>query len=580
MLKKTVKGSLLAFLVLQSSDMMAQFLPAQPAVQPVATPLWTINAQARTRSEVRHGLGNPYTKGEPIPALFTSQRTNLNIGYRWDKLNFNIDLRDVRVWGQDASSINNSDGNKLFLHQAWADVVLGTTADTNAKFQWFDNLSLKVGRQEIVYDDVRLLGNLDWLQQGRRHDAAILKILKKGFDIHAGFAMNQNTDAFGTVGTAYTPGNANTLNVNGTVISAPGVILTSYQTGAKGAATVLTPAQTFAGPTPSTNGQANQYKFFQYLYATRKFNQTKISLLAFKDDFQQYKDFSKTYLSNSRLSSIIPKKDGSGDSLYVMKSDTLIAKGKDYNTGNKINTRITLGGQFNTQFGNVSTLKTVINGGAYIQTGKLSDKAGVGRDINASHFFLYALLSKGKFSFGPGYEYLSGNAANYTRASATATTVDGGVDVDPSKNKRFDPLYGTPHRWWGYMDYFYVGTGSPKTGLQDLYLRLKYDHNTNFNILVDIHNFMSAADVNLRTGTGAFEKQKKGYGQEIDIVANWQFNRFCNIEMGASAFFSTNTLNVVKGFAPDSRETFNKWAYVMLNFRPDFMFQKPQPITN
>ena len=131
------------------------------------------------------------------------------------------------------------------------------------------------------------------------------------------------------------------------------------------------------------------------------------------------------------------------------------------------------------------------------------------------------------------------------------------------------------------MDYFYVGTGSPKTGLQDLYFRFKYDHSSAFNIIVDGHYFASAADVYLKkTGSTTFEKQSKTYGQEIDIVANYQFNRFCNVELGASAFFSKNTVNVVKGFAPDSRETFNKWAYVMLNIRPDFLFQKPQPISN
>jgi hypothetical protein len=579
MLKKTLQGTLLAFLLCQSGEIAAQFVPAQPAVQPVGQPLWTINGQVRTRTEARQGVGTPYIK-DSWPAYFTSQRTNLNIGYRWDKMNFNVDLRDVRVWGQDASSISNADGSKLFLHQAWADVVLGTTADTNARFQWFDNFSVKVGRQEIVYDDVRLLGNLDWLQQGRRHDAAIFKFLKKGYDVHAGFAMNQNSDAFTTVGNNYTAGNSNSVVVNGTAVSAtPGVVYTGFTTTSKKVESAVTAFPTpFSGTAPSTNGQVNQYKFFQYLYATRKFNQTKISVLAFKDDFQKWDAYSRTITTNPKLNTV---KGASGqDSIQTISYDTASIKGRNYGTtGNKINTRVTLGGQINTQMGNVSTLKTVINAGAYYQMGAISDKAGTGTTLNASHAFIYATFTKGKFSVGPGYEFLSGNSANYSQTSATA--VNGGADRNLNKNEKFDPLYGTPHRWWGYMDYFYVGTGSPRTGLQDMYLRLKYDHSSTFNILVDIHNFRSASDVYYRkTGGTTFEKQKKGYGQEIDIVANYQFNRFCNLEVGASAFFQTNTLNIVKGFAPDTRNTFNKWGYVMLNIRPDFLFQKPQPITN
>ncbi|HTF80615.1 MAG TPA: alginate export family protein, partial [Cytophagales bacterium] len=438
MLTKTLNGSLFALLVLQSSDMAAQFLPAQPAVQPVATPLWTINAQVRTRSEYRSGVGNPYVK-DSWPAYFTSQRTNLNVGYRWDKVNFNIDLRDVRVWGQDASSINNADGNKLFLHQGWADIVLGTTADTNARLKWFDNLSLKIGRQELIYDDVRLLGNLDWLQQGRRHDAAIVKILKKGFDIHAGFAMNQNTDAFGTVGNTYTAGNSNSAVVNGNAIAAlPGIVYTNFTTTKNKVTSAPNnfPAP-FASTPPSSNGQLNQYKFFQYLYATRKFNQTKISLLAFKDDFQQWKNYSRTLTLNPKLNTI---KGATGlDSAQTMSYDTATVNGRDYNTGNKLNTRITLGGQFSTQFGNVSTLKAVINGGAYYQMGALSDRVGAGKKLNASHFFVYTLFSKGKFSIGPGYEYLSGNSTNYTPGSS-------GTERNTNTNEKFDPLYGTPHR--------------------------------------------------------------------------------------------------------------------------------------
>ncbi|MDX2188916.1 MAG: alginate export family protein, partial [Bacteroidota bacterium] len=256
-------------------------IPPQPVPIPpimAGTPLWTLQGQVRTRSEIRHGLGNPVGASQ-IPAFFTSQRTALNAGFRWDKLGFGLQLRDVRVWGQDASSITNADGNKFFVHQAWGEFTLGTKLDTNARLQLLDNITLKVGRQEIVYDDVRLLGNLDWLQQGRRHDAAILKVTHQGHQFDAGFAFNQNSDAFGVTGTSYTPGNTSgtATSSNGSIVAIPGNFL---PTNAQGAPITNNP--------PSTNAQNQQYKMFQYLYWSRKWNQTKFSILAFKDDFGKY----------------------------------------------------------------------------------------------------------------------------------------------------------------------------------------------------------------------------------------------------------------------------------------------------
>lgn len=138
----------------------------------------SLQGQIRTRTEVRDGVGNLPKLGSR-PAAFTSQRTALSFGYKWDRLTFGLNLRDVRVWGQDAASINNADGTKLFLHEAWAEIMLANKADTTFKFRAFDNLSLKIGRQELIYDDVRLLGNLDWLQQGRRFDMALERDKKR-----------------------------------------------------------------------------------------------------------------------------------------------------------------------------------------------------------------------------------------------------------------------------------------------------------------------------------------------------------------------------------------------------------------
>ena len=154
---------------------------------------FTLTGQLRTRTEIRNGLGNLVQIGSKA-AAFTSQRTRVSFGYKWDRLTFGVSVQDVRVWGQDASSVSNTDGNRLMLHEAWADLVLSNKADTSIKFKLLDAMSIKIGRQELVYDDQRLLGNLDWLQQARRHDMALLKTMHKGWQVDIGYAFNQNSD--------------------------------------------------------------------------------------------------------------------------------------------------------------------------------------------------------------------------------------------------------------------------------------------------------------------------------------------------------------------------------------------------
>src|SRR5882724_3681211 len=139
----------------------------------------TVSGQVRTRTEYRNGDGTlkPATNDA---AFFTSQRSRLTFNYKTNRVILQTSVQDVRVWGQDAATISNADGSKLGVHEAWAEIILANKKDTSFKRSAVDYFSVKLGRQELVYDDVRLLGNLDWLQQARRHDAVVFKLLNKG----------------------------------------------------------------------------------------------------------------------------------------------------------------------------------------------------------------------------------------------------------------------------------------------------------------------------------------------------------------------------------------------------------------
>lgn len=165
----------------------------------------TLTGQLRTRSEYRNGLGTLRPKTSD-PAFFTSQRTRLIFNYKTNRVVLQTSVQDVRVWGQDASTISNADGSRLGVHEAWAELILSNKKDTSVKGA-VDYFGIKIGRQELLYDDSRLLGNLDWLQQARRHDAVVFKLLNKGWQADLGLAFNQNTDGFNYNGTYYTPAN-------------------------------------------------------------------------------------------------------------------------------------------------------------------------------------------------------------------------------------------------------------------------------------------------------------------------------------------------------------------------------------
>ena len=89
----------------------------------------SFSAQIRTRTEFRNGQGTPLPK-EASPAFFTSQRTRLNAGYSGYRFKIYTSLQDVRVWGQDASSINRITSDPydgLMLHEAWGEFSLVDT---------------------------------------------------------------------------------------------------------------------------------------------------------------------------------------------------------------------------------------------------------------------------------------------------------------------------------------------------------------------------------------------------------------------------------------------------------------------
>ncbi len=479
---------------------------------------FSLVGQLRTRTEYRNGLGTLKPIGN-TSAFFSSQRVRLTFNYQSNKVVFQTSVQDVRVWGQDASTISNADGTRLSVHEAWANIILANSKDTAFKKSAIEYLSLKIGRQELVYDDQRLLGNLDWLQQGRRHDAAVLKLVQKGWNVDLGAGFNQNTDAFNYNGTYYTPANIPPYvkDSRGNLVPVPsGLVPLATATGVS-SKTGSPSLQT----TVSTNGMNQNYKAMQYLYASKKLHSTTLSGLFFVDHFSKYKlDSVKT----------------------VAGSDTGYVYGRRYNVAG-VNSRITTGAMITSLLDKRKTWS--LNAGAYYQTGK--DRDGVSLDAYTTTLSLS--YTKSKFSYIGGCDYLSGNNAFSTAAV----------------NHRFDPLYGTPHKFWGYMDYFYAGTGSPTGGLSNFYFKSKYTSaNKNFSVGLDYHYFDLAQEQKDITGAPI----NKYLGSELDLVTSYNLNIATTLEWGFSYLPATHSMEYAKGITPGTANLNATWSYLQINIKP------------
>lgn len=152
-----------------------------------------LNAELRPRTELRHGY-RTLAGEDSRAAIFTSQRTRLGLLLNREKYRLGLSVQDVRVWGDEAQL---RDEPSIAAHELWGEIDLTP------------NLHLKAGRQELVYDDHRLLGNVNWTQQARSHDAVLLKYRHDNWKLHAAAAYNnEREDLFRT---AYTASNYRAL---------------------------------------------------------------------------------------------------------------------------------------------------------------------------------------------------------------------------------------------------------------------------------------------------------------------------------------------------------------------------------
>lgn len=416
----------------------------------------TLTGEIRPRTEYRHGYRTLIDSAEQT-GIFTSQRTRLNFSYSSEKIKTGIVLQDVRTWGNQAQ-LNVYDVNTFSLHEAWGEYqpLPRPLLEGEGKKSW--TFSVKAGRQEFNYDDERLLGGVGWAQQGRSHDAMLLKFSDDSMQlkVHIGSAYNQTAE--NNIATAYT-----------------GI---------------------------------NSYKEMYFFWLNKKIKNISISILELNNGIQSPAAINSTRFSYTASTHAEYKKDA----WFV-----------------------------STRY--------------YSQGGVDANK----KDIQASMAGLdmqYTL--KKKIMVGLGGEILSGQSQTDTTKTYKEVT------------HNFNPLYGTGHKFNGYMDYFFAGNAHGNVGLNNFYLKTKYMAEKWWATL-DIHQFMAGADVldiKKLSSTGKYEAMDATLGTEIDLTFAYNFSPQFTVQAGYSHLLATETMQSLKGGKYD--ETQN-WAYLMLVFKPNFL---------
>ncbi|WP_100614752.1 alginate export family protein [Confluentibacter citreus] len=403
---------------------------------------FSLDGEFRPRTEYRHGFGTLIPDAADA-GFGISTRIRLNAGYATESYKFYVSFQDVMVWGENMQLLPYDQNNSFAVFEAWGELALGS------------GFSTKLGRQVISYDDERIFGGLDWAQQGRNHDAALIQYKKEKFMLDLGLAFGQDYShptGFVNSGTAY-----------------------------------------------NTSGNFT-YKTMQYVYLKQAWENLSGSLLLLNNGFQNFD------------TTVTPSVADGTSNLQTMGTHLEYKKGS---------------------FG--------LAANAFIQTGKREG------DIDVKGAYLLGLdlsyKATAKIGLGAGIEIISGN------------------DKGAGETSAFFPLYGTNHKFNGFMDYFYVGNHANTVGLLDVHVSANFTFSETSSLMVKALNF---------SGEQELASGEKSLGTEVDLVYTKKFKGYSMI-LGYSHMFAADGMYELKGVSEANASDTQNWAWAMLVLKPKFL---------
>src|SRR2546422_2262105 len=153
---------------------------SDPAFAKVDADNLTIGGEARVRYEYRTAV---YFGGTTGNLSYATDRIRVNVGYDLTPdVSFFAQIQDARAWGGEITGgaggqVNSGIGAVSSANQTFGANVNGI--DLHQGYIQLRNvlvpgLSVKAGRQEIIFGDHRLFGNFGWSQIGNSFDAVRL----------------------------------------------------------------------------------------------------------------------------------------------------------------------------------------------------------------------------------------------------------------------------------------------------------------------------------------------------------------------------------------------------------------------
>ncbi len=191
-----------------------------------------------------------------------------------------------------------------------------------------------------------------------------------------------------------------------------------------------------------------------------------------------------------------------------------------------------------------------ITGTAYYQMGKNP------ADLSISAYMLALKVGYDftkQWGMAIGSDYLSGQSNGAT---------DG-------KYRAFNPLYGTHHKFYGTMDYFFVSPFAAgfNPGLWDNYLSISYKPSSKYQISAAYHYFSITSD----NKNAANIIMKRGLGSEVDLQLDWNIMKDVKLTGGYSFAIGTSTMDVVKG---GDHKLWQDWGWLSIIVNPKIFSTK------
>lgn len=157
-----------------------------------------------------------------------------------------------------------------------------------------------------------------------------------------------------------------------------------------------------------------------------------------------------------------------------------------------------------------------------------------------------------------GYDYLSGDHYEYVRKEGSFGLIQHRV------LSGFQTVYGSHHKFYGLMDFFYVRTVKDTfcPGLQNLYVGATYSPIKNLNLMASYHYLATATKL---------EGYSKTLGHDIDIEASYQIIKDVRFSLGFSYMTGSQTLEGLKCVEDDNNL---KWAWFSLVVSPRIISKK------